>query len=108
TIPDQVTVLSKGGKETTTRISSCSILSASGTVSGKDTAMEQFVVMGKDNLSNYPKQAPTKADTYYFAGMGYGHGVGMSQSGAKGMAKEGYSYKEIIKHYYTGVEIIKK
>lgn len=108
TIPDQVTVLSKGGKATTTRISSSSILSASGTVAGKDTSMEQFVVMGKDNFSNYPKEVPKKTDTYYFAGMGYGHGVGMSQSGAKGMAKEGYSYKEIIKHYYTGVEIIKK
>ena len=36
---------------------------------------------------------------------GYGHGVGMSQYGANQMAKEGYSYQEILKHYYTGVEI---
>ena len=38
---------------------------------------------------------------------GYGHGVGMSQYGAYGMAKSGYDYKEILKHYYTGVEIAK-
>ena len=38
---------------------------------------------------------------------GYGHGVGMSQYGALGMAKEGYSYDEILKHYYQGVEIKK-
>lgn len=38
---------------------------------------------------------------------GYGHGVGMSQYGAEGMAKEGFHYDEIIKHYYTGVEIKK-
>ena len=38
---------------------------------------------------------------------GYGHGVGMSQYGALGMAKEGYKYDEIIKHYYQGVEIKK-
>ena len=38
---------------------------------------------------------------------GYGHGVGMSQYGAEGMAKEGYTYDQIIKHYYTGVEIKK-
>ena len=38
----------------------------------------------------------------------YGHGVGMSQYGANGMAKEGYSYQEIIKHYYQDVEIKKK
>lgn len=36
---------------------------------------------------------------------GYGHGVGMSQWGADGMAKEGYNYKEILKHYYTGINI---
>lgn len=38
---------------------------------------------------------------------GYGHGVGMSQYGANEMAKMGYNYKEILKHYYTGVEISK-
>lgn len=36
---------------------------------------------------------------------GYGHGVGMSQTGADSMAKEGKKYDEIIKHFYTGVEI---
>ena len=38
---------------------------------------------------------------------GYGHGVGMSQYGANLMAKEGYNYQDIIKKYYTGVEISK-
>lgn len=38
---------------------------------------------------------------------GYGHGVGMSQYGAQGMAKEGYKYDEILKHYYTDIEIKK-
>jgi len=37
---------------------------------------------------------------------GYGHGVGMSQTGADSMAKSGSNYEEIIKHFYTGVEII--
>lgn len=37
---------------------------------------------------------------------GYGHGVGMSQWGAEGMANEGYNYREILKHYYKGVEIV--
>lgn len=36
---------------------------------------------------------------------GFGHGVGMSQYGANGMAEEGSDYKEIVKHYYQGVEI---
>ena len=38
---------------------------------------------------------------------GYGHGVGLSQYGANLMAKEGYKYQDIIKKYYTGVEIKK-
>ena len=36
---------------------------------------------------------------------GYGHGVGMSQYGANGMAKQGYTYDKILKHYYTGISI---
>lgn len=36
---------------------------------------------------------------------GWGHGVGMSQYGANGMAKEGKNYQEIISHYYNGVKI---
>lgn len=38
---------------------------------------------------------------------GYGHGVGMSQYGANGMAKEGYNYKDILNHYYNGITINK-
>lgn len=38
---------------------------------------------------------------------GYGHGVGMSQWGANVMAKSGANYKDILTHYYTGVEISK-
>lgn len=37
---------------------------------------------------------------------GYGHGVGMSQYGANGYANAGYTYEDIIKHYYTGVDIV--
>lgn len=40
-----------------------------------------------------------------FQGGGYGHGVGMSQNGAKAMADSGKNYEDIIKHYYTGVEL---
>lgn len=36
---------------------------------------------------------------------GFGHGVGMSQYGAQGMALEGYKYTDILKHYYTGIQI---
>lgn len=48
-----------------------------------------------------------KDDTYTFTVYGRGHGIGMSQNGANYMAKEGYSYKKILNHYYTGCELIK-
>jgi len=44
-------------------------------------------------------------DTFTFSVRGYGHGVGMSQNGADCLAREGYSYKDILKHYYAGVTI---
>lgn len=40
-----------------------------------------------------------------FEVVGYGHGVGMSQTGADSLAKQGQNYEEIIKHFYIGVEL---
>lgn len=45
------------------------------------------------------------ANGIVFHTKGYGHGVGMSQNGANGMAKHGSDYREILLHYYTGVSI---
>ena len=45
-------------------------------------------------------------DNIIFSVTGYGHGVGMSQTGADCMAKQGKKYEEILKHFYTGVEIV--
>ena len=47
-----------------------------------------------------------EGDEIKFSVTGYGHGVGMSQTGADSMAKSGADYQAIIKHFYTGVEII--
>lgn len=47
-------------------------------------------------------------DEIKFNVIGYGHGVGMSQTGADALAKQGKSYEEIIKHFYVGVEITDK
>lgn len=45
-------------------------------------------------------------DKIKFKVIGYGHGVGMSQTGADSLAKQGYKCEDIIKHFYTGVEIV--
>jgi stage II sporulation protein D len=43
--------------------------------------------------------------SFLFQGRGYGHGVGMSQWGAKGMADRGFSYRKILAYYYPGTRI---
>ncbi len=69
------------------------------------------VVIGKDTSKNYNVKTVestvvnTEPGTVSFSGKGWGHGVGMSQFGAKGMAEQGYGYEEILKHYYTGTYI---
>lgn len=45
-------------------------------------------------------------DSILFLGRGFGHGVGLCQQGAINMIKMGYDYKDVIKYYYTNVEII--
>jgi SpoIID/LytB domain protein len=53
------------------------------------------------------KQEPGRQLVFVFAGRGWGHGVGMCQTGAYGLAKAGYSYRAIIQKYYSGVRVRK-
>ena len=56
-------------------------------------------------LSSSAFQIVQNEEGLVFETVGSGHGVGMSQYGAFGMALEGYNYQEILKHYYQGAEI---
>lgn len=47
------------------------------------------------------------SDYLFLSGRGNGHGVGLSQKGAKFLAEKGYNYREILKYYYQGVEVVK-
>jgi stage II sporulation protein D len=49
--------------------------------------------------------ASTPATTLYVSGGGYGHGIGMSQYGAYGYALHGWTYQQILAHYYTGTTL---
>ncbi|AIS51373.1 stage II sporulation protein D [Thermoanaerobacter kivui] len=70
------------------------------TFSGKD--IKEIFNLNSTNFS-----FDGQKDNIVITVIGYGHGVGMSQYGANAMAKEGKKFDEILKHYYTGVEIIK-
>ena len=53
-----------------------------------------------------PKLGPDGLPEYFiFNGGGWGHGVGLDQSGAAGMAADGYKCIEILNHYYAGTEL---
>lgn len=62
---------------------------------------------GKSKKQYTALKASGSSDTYTFSGEGWGHGVGMSQYGAKGMAEAGFDYEKILTHYYTGTYLKK-
>jgi len=70
---------------------------------GKD--FRQLIGWGKIKSTLF--KVKKEGDSFVFTGRGSGHGVGMSQWGAKKMAEQGYSYKEILKFYYPGTQIKK-
>ncbi|MBC5626727.1 stage II sporulation protein D [Clostridium sp. NSJ-49] len=72
-------------------------------VAGETIRGQDFRFLYGLNSSNFTYEI--NDGNIIFKCKGYGHGVGMSQWGANVMAKEGKTYNEIIKHYYTGVEI---
>jgi stage II sporulation protein D len=56
-------------------------------------------------LAGPASAASTPATTLYVSGGGYGHGIGMSQYGAYGYALHGWTYQQILDHYYTGTAL---
>lgn len=72
-------------------------------VAGESIRGQDFRFLVGLNSSNFTYDI--SGGNIIFNCKGYGHGVGMSQWGANVMAKEGKTYNEILKHYYTGVEI---
>ncbi|MBE1443445.1 SpoIID/LytB domain-containing protein [Paenibacillus sp. OAS669] len=64
----------------------------------------QLFILNGDNKA----KLVDKKNQYIFRGTGYGHGLGMSQWGARGFAELGYDYKKILQTYYVGVSITKE
>ena len=86
-----------------TKLKDCYVITANGTVKLSDDKA-QYILISDRNFYNVPESLPAEG-IIRIIGMGWGHGVGMSQSGAMGMAKKGYDYKEIIAYYYNNAEV---
>jgi stage II sporulation protein D len=61
----------------------------------------------KDNVFRYLTVTQNGQRRWIFYGRGWGHGVGMDQTAAYGMALEGYTFEQILKYFYTGIELKK-
>lgn len=77
------------------------VISASGTGTFK-SSNNKVTILGANGVTNKVTLVP---ENYTFTGKGYGHAVGMSQEGAIGMAKAGFTYDAILTHYFPGTKI---
>ncbi|MGI6584475.1 MAG: SpoIID/LytB domain-containing protein [Lutisporaceae bacterium] len=82
------------------RASHMHVLSSSGKTIVKGTG-NKITVKGMNSTKSYN----VVPDKYTFDGKGFGHGLGMSQYGAKGMAEAGYNYQKILEHYYQNSKV---
>ncbi len=99
------TILKEGGETPVSVLSSKGVVTANDVVAvGKDGKLGALNYILNNSGKNFRlEQSGFKSVT--LKGSGYGHGLGMSQWGAYGMAKAGFNYEDIIKHYYQGVEL---
>ncbi|MGB9553205.1 MAG: SpoIID/LytB domain-containing protein, partial [bacterium] len=75
--------------------------------SGIQQLPQKFCILSSSGLEE-EELSPDIGEYLVFSGKGWGHGVGMSQWGARARAEEGKSYQEILAYYYQGVHLEKK
>lgn len=100
TTDSDVAVLKQDGSSSNTQLSGKKVMTSSG-VKTISTSNNVSII----SSNNTKKTVPAVPTTYIFTGKGWGHGIGMSQEGAKGMANAGLTYKEILTHYFTGTKV---
>lgn len=76
-------------------------------VLNKEHRIRNIVPLGPLRSTSFIIEYNRNNDTYYFWGAGWGHGVGMCQSGVSNLAFQGENYINIIKHYYPETEVKK-
>jgi SpoIID/LytB domain protein len=62
-------------------------------------------ILSETHLKSSAFDVEYEKDRIVLHGRGWGHGVGLCQIGAAVMASKGYTYKEILEHYYPGTEL---
>jgi len=85
-----------------THIAGSKVMTASGLKDLPKGNSSTIKVLGADGQKKTISAVP---QNYVLTGKGWGHAVGMRQEGAKGMAKEGYNYEQILTHYFPGTKV---
>lgn len=93
------------GRDSSSRILKIRIDHTGGSESLKASIFR--MIIGADRIRSTNFYIRDHGQRLEFKGQGWGHGVGLCQEGARGMARAGYSYDAILKHYYHGIEIRK-
>ena len=91
------------GRDSSGRILKIGLDHTDGTESLKASMFR--MIIGPDRIRSTNFYINDQGRKMEFRGQGWGHGVGLCQEGAWGMARAGYRYDEILKHYYIGVKI---
>ena len=63
--------------------------------------------VGRKEMKNGRFVCAFRNGAFFFEGHGFGHGAGMCQYGARGMARKGYTYDRILAHYYRNTRLRK-
>jgi len=97
-VPDNAITVSDGYDIEEKSPSTISVVSADGVVTALSS---NITIQGQTTVS----QTSSASDNYVISGSGWGHGLGMSQWGAKKMAESGFDFEQILTFYYTNTHI---
>ena len=76
-----------------------------GTVTPNNAGAKDTYVITAGGVQSLERESANTSNTFTFSGSGWGHNVGMSQWGAFAMAEQGYTYRDILNFYYTGITL---
>ena len=81
------------------------VIDGDGTVVPNNAGAKDTYVITAGGVQSLERKSANTSNTFTFSGSGWGHNVGMSQWGAFAMAEQGYTYRDILNFYYTGITL---
>ena len=81
------------------------VIDGDGAVVPNNAGAKDTYVITSGGVQSLERKSANTSNTFTFSGSGWGHNVGMSQWGAFAMAEKGYTYRDILNFYYTGITL---